>query len=54
MKELLEKMQETYKAFETDAMLQLEKQNKAAGTASLKLDKLAKEFRKASLEESKK
>lgn len=58
MKELLEKMQETYKAFETDAMLQLEKQNKAAGTrarqASLKLDKLTKEFRKASLEESKK
>lgn len=39
-------------------MLQLEKQNKAAGTrarqASLKLDKLAKEFRKASLEVSKK
>lgn len=58
MKELLEKMQETYKAFETDAMLQLEKQNKAAGTrarqASLKLEKLTKEFRKASLEASKK
>ncbi len=58
MKELLEKMQETYKAFETDAMLQLEKQNKAAGTrarqASLQLEKLTKEFRKASLEASKK
>lgn len=58
MKELLEKMQETYKAFETDAVLQLEKQNKAAGTrarqASLQLEKLAKEFRKASLEASKK
>lgn len=58
MKELLEKIQEVYKAFETDAQLQIEKGNKAAGTrarqASLKVEKLMKEFRKVSLEESKK
>lgn len=42
----------------TDAELQAEKGNKAAGTrarkASLELEKLLKEFRKVSLEESKK
>lgn len=58
MKELLEEIQEVYKAFETDAQLQIEKGNKAAGTrarqASLKAEKLMKEFRKVSLEESKK
>ncbi|MFP5146364.1 histone H1 [Bacteroides uniformis] len=58
MKELLEKMQDTYETFKANAMLQLEKQNKAAGTRarkdSLILEKLAKEFRKASLEASKK
>lgn len=32
MKELLEQIQEAYKAFETDAQLQIEKGNKAAGT----------------------
>jgi len=41
-----------------DAELQTEKGNKAAGTrarkASLELEKLLKEFRKASLEEAKK
>jgi len=58
MKALLEKIQELYKAFETDAQLQIEKGNKAAGTrarkTSLELEKLTKEFRKISLEESKK
>ena len=58
MKELLEKIQEQYKAFETDARLQAEKGNKAAGgrarQASLELGKLMKEFRMVSLAESKK
>ena len=58
MKELLEKMHDTYVTFKANATLQLEKQNKAAGTRarkdSLILEKLAKEFRKASLEASKK
>lgn len=58
MKELLEKIQEQYKAFETDSLLQVEKGNKAAGTrarkASLELEKAMKEFRKVSVEESKK
>ena len=58
MKELLEKIQEQYQAFEADALLQVEKGNKAAGTrarkASLELEKAMKEFRKASIEESKK
>lgn len=52
------KMQDTYETFKANATLQLEKQNKAAGTRarkdSLILEKLAKEFRKASLEASKK
>ena len=58
MKELLEKMQDTYETFKANATLQLEKQNKAAGTRarkdSLILEQLAKEFRKASLEASEK
>ncbi|MBS1322117.1 MAG: histone H1 [Parabacteroides sp.] len=57
-KSTFQKKQELYKAFETDAQLQIEKGNKAAGTrarkASLELEKLTKEFRKISLEESKK
>ena len=57
MKELVEKIQEKYAAFVTDAALQVEKGNKAAGTrarkASLELEKLMKEFRKASLEAAK-
>ena len=57
MKELVEKIQEKYAAFATDAALQGEKGNKAAGTrarkASLELEKLMKEFRKASLEAAK-
>jgi len=58
MNELIAKIQEAYKAFTEDATLQIEKGNKAAGTrarkASLEVERLMKEFRKASLEESKK
>lgn len=57
MKELVSKIQEVYATFSTDAALQIEKGNKAAGTRarkSLELEKLMKEFRKVSLEESKK
>lgn len=58
MKELIEKIATEFEAFKADAQLQLEKSNKAAGTrarkSSLDLEKLLKEFRKASLEESKK
>lgn len=57
MKELVEKIQEAYEAFQKDSMLQVENNNKAAGTrarkASLAIEKLMKEFRKASLEASK-
>ncbi|KAA3691453.1 histone H1 [Bacteroides salyersiae] len=58
MKELVEKIQETFQAFEKDAKAQIENGNKAAGTRarklSLEIEKAMKEFRKASLEESKK
>ncbi|WLD23314.1 histone H1 [Flavobacterium dauae] len=57
MQELIEKINESYEAMKADAELQAEKGNKAAGTrarkASLELEKLLKEFRKASLEASK-
>lgn len=57
MNELIEKITASYEALKTDADLQAEKGNKAAGTrarkASLELEKLLKEFRKASLEASK-
>ena len=57
MKEIVETIQNVYDAFQKDAMLQVENGNKAAGTrarkASLELEKLAKQFRKASLEASK-
>ncbi len=50
MKELVSKIQEVYATFSTDAALQIEKGNKAAGTrarkTSLELEKLMKEFRK--------
>ena len=53
MKELIEKIQQTYDAFSTEAALHVEKGNKAAGTrarkASLEVEKLMKEFRKESL-----
>lgn len=57
MNELIAKIKELNEAFMSDATLQIEKGNKAAGTrarkASLELEKLMKEFRKASLEASK-
>jgi len=58
MEELVNKIKAEYDALTTDAKLQIEKGNKAAGTrarkSSLDLEKLLKEFRKASLEASKK
>lgn len=58
METLLKQIKDAFEAFATDATLQLEKNNKAAGTrarkASLDLKKLMKEFRKASLEAAKK
>lgn len=58
MKDLLEKASALVAAFEKDAKAQIENGNKAAGTrarkASLELEKLLKEFRKASLEAAKK
>ena len=58
MNELIEKIKELSAALLTDAELQATKGNKAAGTrarkASLDLEKVLKEFRKKSLEESKK
>ena len=57
MNELIAKIKELNEAFMSYAALQIEKGNKAAGTrarkASLELEKLMKEFRKASLEASK-
>lgn len=58
MKELIEKIVTEFETFKSDAELQIEKGNKAAGTrarkASLEIEKLLKEFRKTSLNESKK
>lgn len=58
MKDLLEKISAEFEILKTDAGLQIEKGNKAAGTrarkSTLDLEKLLKEFRKLSLEESKK
>ncbi|RNL82282.1 histone H1 [Sinomicrobium pectinilyticum] len=58
MKELLEKIQSEIETFNTEAQAQVEKGNKAAGTrarkAALEISKLMKDFRKVSLEESKK
>lgn len=58
MNELIAKIKELNAALVADAELQVEKGNKAAGTrarkASLELEKVLKEFRKVSLEESKK
>lgn len=58
MKELLEKIEAACTAFKTDATSQAENGNKAAGTrarkSSLELEKMLKEFRKVSVEESKK
>lgn len=57
MEELVSKIVENYETFIADAKLQAEKGNKAAGTrarkASLAIEKLLKEFRKASIEAAK-
>jgi hypothetical protein len=57
MKELVEKINASIAEFSTNASAQVENGNKAAGTrarkASLELEKLLKEFRKASIEASK-
>lgn len=58
MKELIEKINTEFEAFNTDATLQSDNGNKAAGTrarkTSLALEKLLKEFRKTSIAEAKK
>lgn len=58
MKTLLAKINASVEAFNKDAAAQAENNNKAAGTrarkTSLELEKAMKEFRKASLEASKK
>ena len=58
MNDLIAKIKELNETLLIDATAQVEKGNKAAGTrarkASLELEKLLKEFRKVSLEESKK
>ena len=58
MQELIQKIEAECEAFKADANLQAEKGNKAAGTrarkAALEVMKLMKEFRKVSVEESKK
>lgn len=57
MKNLLSQINEQIELFQTNAQLQLEKNNKAAGTrarkAALEISKLMKEFRKQSVEVSK-
>jgi hypothetical protein len=58
MKALIEKINAEIEVFTKESTQQLEKGNKAAGTrarkAALELGKLMKEFRKVSVEESKK
>lgn len=58
MKELLGKIKSEIDVFTKESDLQVEKGNKAAGTrarkSALELSKLLKEFRKVSVEESKK
>ena len=58
MKELVNQIKEQIDVFMANADLQVEKNNKAAGTrarkAALELSKLLKEFRKVSVEEAKK
>ena len=57
MKELIEKINVEIENFQKNAEAQLEKGNKTAGTrarkASLELNKLLKDFRRASIEFSK-
>lgn len=58
MKELVEQISAKIAEFSKDAEMQVSNGNKAAGTrarkASLELEKMFKEFRKASIEDSKK
>lgn len=58
MKTLVENIAAQYEVFAKNASLQVEKNNKAAGTrarkAALELSKLLKDFRKVSVEEAKK
>ena len=58
MKDLFEKIIGEIETFKTEAELQIEKGNKVAGTrarkSTLDLEKLLKECRKVSVEESKK
>ena len=58
MKDLVEKIPALVAEFDKDANAQIENGNKAAGTrarkTSLEIEKSMKEFRKASLEASKK
>ncbi|MBG6187855.1 histone H1 [Flavobacterium sp. CAN_S2] len=58
MKDLFAKINAEIETFKTEAELHIEKGNKAAGTrarkSTLDLEKLLKEFRKVSVEESKK
>ncbi|MDR2915305.1 MAG: histone H1 [Tannerella sp.] len=58
MEKLAKQIESTFNAFLEDASAQIEKGNKAAGTrarkASLEMEKMLKEFRKKSLESSKK
>lgn len=58
MKELIEKINAEFEVFSAEANQQSEKGNKAAGTrarkSALELSKLFKDFRKVSVEESKK
>ena len=58
MKALVQKINTAIEAFSQDAALNVEKANKAAGArarkVSLEIEKLMKEYRKKSIEESKK
>lgn len=58
MNEVLQKIEAAIAAFKTDSTAQLVKGNNAAGMrarkVSLEIEKLMKEFRKVSVEESKK
>ncbi len=57
MKNLVKQIEETFSAFIEDAVAQIEKGNKAAGTrarkASLEMEKMLKDFRKKSLDAAK-
>lgn len=58
MKNLVDNLKENFEAFAKDAAAQVENGNKAAGTrarkVSLEIEKALKEFRKKSIEASKK